>query len=281
MLKLQELMACHGIEIDDDLASLLMDDLNAVIRINESINLTRISSEDAGVVRHLEDSLLGLKYLNEAPEGRYGDLGTGGGFPGIPLAIMTGRETVLIDSVQKKINALLSIVDELGLSSRVSGYAGRIEDLAVAEPESGRETVLIDSVQKKINALLSIVDELGLSSRVSGYAGRIEDLAVAEPESFSALTARALSSLPSLMELASPLLSKGGYLICYKAKPEQEETDSAIKLQKRLGLKLVSRETFTLTDGSTRCFFVFEKVDKPKVKLPRRVGMAQRNPLSC
>ncbi len=234
MLKLQELMACHGIEIDDDLAALLMDDLNAVIRINESINLTRIASEDAGVVRHLEDSLLGLKYLNEAPEGRYGDLGTGGGFPGIPLAIMTGRETVLIDSVQKKINALLSIVDELGLSSRVSGYAGRIEDLAVVEPES-----------------------------------------------FSALTARALSSLPSLMELASPLLSKGGYLICYKAKPEQEETDSAIKLQKRLGLKLVSRETFTLTDGSTRCFFVFEKVDKPKVKLPRRVGMAQRNPLSC
>ncbi len=232
MLKIQEIMASHGESIDEDSAALLMDDLHAVIEMNQTLNLTRIVSEDAGIVRHLEDSLLGLKYVDGAPEGLYGDLGTGGGFPGIPIAIITHRKTVLVDSVQKKINALLSIVEELGLSSQVSGYAGRIEDLAIEKPCS-----------------------------------------------FSVLTARALSSLPSLMELSSPLLSKDGLLICYKAKPEQEEIDAAIRLENTLGMQLVSRETFELSDGSTRCFFVFKKVGKPKIKLPRRVGMAQRNPL--
>lgn len=232
-MMLQDIMASHGIAIGDAQAALLMDDLHAIIEVNKSLNLTRIVSEEAGIIRHLEDSLLGLHAIQNAPDGLYGDLGTGGGFPGIPLAIMTGRTTVLVDSVQKKINAILDVVEGLGLSSQVSGYAGRIEDLAVEKPQA-----------------------------------------------FAVLTARALSSLPSLLELSAPLLIKGGQLVCYKAKPEDEEVETAIRLESKLGMKMVSRETFKLSDGSARCIFVFEKVAKPKIKLPRRVGMAQRNPLT-
>ncbi len=43
------------------------------------MNLTRILSEEDGMVLHLEDSVLGLPYVNDAPVGLYGDLGTGGG----------------------------------------------------------------------------------------------------------------------------------------------------------------------------------------------------------
>lgn len=209
-----------------------MGDLHAIMKINETMNLTRILSEEGGIVLHLEDSLTGLPFMEDAPRGAYADLGTGGGFPGIPLCIMTGRPTLLVDSVQKKVRALQGVADGLGLADKVDVYAGRIEDL-------GRER-----------------------------AGE-----------FSVLTARALSALGSLMELASPLLKQGGVLLCYKAQPSEEEVSCALGIQELVGLTLRERRDFSLSDGSTRCMFVFEKTARPRVKLPRRVGLAQKEPL--
>lgn len=233
MGQLKNIMSeCHDIEITEEQEQLLMADLHAIMQINETMNLTRITSEEGGVCLHLEDSLTGLPFINEAPEGLYADLGTGGGFPGIPLCIMTGRKTVLVDSVQKKVRALEGVAEELGLGELVSSYGGRIEDLA-------RER--------------------------KGH--------------FAVLTARALSSLPSLLELASPLLRKGGRLLCYKAQPTEEEVSWALELEETFGMKLISRTDFSLSDGSTRCMFVFEKFARPRIKLPRRVGMAQKHPI--
>ena len=111
------------------------------------------------------------------------------------------------------------------------------------------------------------------------YAGRIEDLAKERKGQFSVLTARALSSLPSLMELASPLLKKGGRLICYKAQPTDEEVENALGIQELVGLRLECDQTFRLSDGSTRRIFVFEKTGTPRIKLPRRIGLAQKESL--
>lgn len=234
MGQLKEIMSeCHDIDITDEQEELLMADLRAIMQINETMNLTRVLSEEGGIVLHLEDSLTGLPFINEAPEGLYADLGTGGGFPGIPLCIMTGRNTVLVDSVQKKVRALEGVAEELGLGDLISSYGGRIEDLAR---------------QRK------------------GH--------------FAVLTARALSSLPSLLELAAPLLRKGGRLLCYKAQPSAEEVQGAIDLEEMLGMKLISRSDFKLSDGSTRCMFVFEKFARARIKLPRRVGQAQKSPLA-
>lgn len=234
MGQLKEIMSeCHDIEISEEQEQLLMADLHAIMKVNETMNLTRILSEEGGIVLHLEDSLTGLPFINDAPEGLYADLGTGGGFPGIPLCIMTGRKTVLVDSVQKKVRSLEGVAEELGLGELVSGYGGRIEDLA-------RER--------------------------KGH--------------FAVLTARALSALPSLLELAAPLLRKGGRLLCYKAQPSEEEVQGAIDLEEMLGMKLVSRTDFKLSDGSTRCMFVFEKFARARIKLPRRIGQAQKNPLA-
>jgi len=207
--------------------------LDKILIANETTNLTRITSREQALILHIEDSLVGLKEINDAPEGLYGDLGTGGGFPGVPIAIETGRKTLLVDSVQKKVKILQGIVEEIGLSDQISTYAGRIEDLAKEQ------------------------------------AG-----------SFSVLSARALSRLISLLELSSPLLKKNGHLVCYKAKVEDDELQEAIDVQDLVGMRLVSRRSVVLSDGETyREILVFEKYKKPAIKLPRRVGMAQRNPL--
>lgn len=207
--------------------------LEAILEVNKTLNLTRIEDSEEARLLHVEDSLSGLEELKAAPDGLYGDLGSGGGFPGVPLAIASGRQTILVDSVKKKMAAVASVVDELGLASQINTYDGRIEDLAVER------------------------------------AGQ-----------FSALTARALSRLSVLMELASPLLKNGGHLICYKAQLSDEELEHALSLQKYLGMKLVSDRAFLLSDNETaRRIVVFEKYKEPGLKLPRRVGLAQKKPL--
>lgn len=206
--------------------------LEEVLVANETTNLTRIVSRESAKILHIEDSTSGLNYINEAPGGPYVDLGTGGGFPGVPLAVKTGRDTLLVDSVKKKTAIIQGIVDKLGISN-VSTYAGRIEDL-------GREM----------------------------------------PSHFAVATARALSQLPSLMELASPLLFEGGLLICYKSHLSNEERNHALSLEDKLGLKCIHEDTFTLSDGeTTRCMFVMQKFKDAEVKLPRKTGLAQKRPL--
>ena len=174
---------------------LLDKHLELVIEENKVTNLTRIVDWESAQILHVEDSLAGLPEVQEAMEGPYLDMGSGAGFPGIPLAIMTGRETLLADSVGKKTRAL------------------------------------------------------GIDHIVSTYHGRIEDLALQQPNRFSLITARALSSLASLLELASPLLAKGGSLVCYKTHSESEELEHARNIARKLGMEFVSSRGFTLSDG--------------------------------
>lgn len=207
--------------------------LDLILEANKTTNLTRITSRDEALVLHIEDSLVGLEEVSEAPEGLYGDLGSGGGFPGVPLALATGRETVLVDSVKKK----MAIVQQA-------------------------------------------VNQLGLGRQITTCSDRIEDLALDRPGSFSVLTARALSRLVALLELSSPLLVKGGRLVCYKAQLSDEEMQEALSVEDLLGMRLVSQRETMLSDGETRrTIVVFEKVGKAKLKLPRRISAAQKTPL--
>ena len=211
----------------------MMHHLSLVIEANKITNLTRIDTIEDGQLLHIEDSLAGLAEINDAPEGLYADLGTGGGFPGIPIAIATGRKTTLVDTRHKKTEALDVIIEQLGLSESVRTYTGRIEFFG--EEERGK---------------------------------------------YSVISARALAKISVLMELAQPLLKKGGRLVCYKANIEREELDHAKALESQLGMKIVSDREFDLSDGEThRRIIVLEKVGKAKIKLPRHVGFAQKKPL--
>ena len=212
--------------------SLIERHLALVIEANKTTNLTRITSIEEAMLLHVEDSLSGLPELNESPDGLYGDLGSGAGYPGIPLAIASGRKTVLIDARQKKMNILDKIVRELGLSNQITTYAGRAELLA----------------RKERNR-------------------------------YSVISARALAKLSVLMELASPLLERGGHLICYKANIEESELAHARRVQTATGMKLRSEREFQLGKEYSRKIITFEKVAEPAVKLPRQEGQAQKHPL--
>lgn len=209
--------------------------LEEVLSMNERINLTRITEPNEARLLHIEDSLSALNELGAAPEGSYGDLGSGGGFPGVPLGIMSGRQTTLIDSVKKKMAAVKEILDKLDLSDQINTYDGRIEELACEKPGS-----------------------------------------------FAVLTARALSALDSLVELASPLLQDHGQLICLKAQVDEGEIERAQHIEEMTGMQLIAKRNFYLSDQETfRTVLVFEKVHEPGIILPRRIGMAQKRPLKA
>ena len=218
---------------EDQTMSLMQRYLDSILEANKVTNLTRITDGEQARLLHIEDSLVGLPEVNEAPDGLYGDLGSGGGFPGVPLALATGRKTLLVDSVKKK--------------------------MAIVQ---------------------SALDDLSLSEQISTSSERIEDLPLEYKEKFAVLTARALSKLVSLIELASPLLKKGGRLVCYKAQLSSEELEEALAVQDLVGMKMISQREICLSDGeTTRTIVVFEKVSKPSIKLPRRIGLAQKQPL--
>lgn len=97
---------------------------------NEKINITAIKDPADFMDKNIIDSLTlcGLPQL--AAAGRVLDLGTGGGYPGLPLAMACpDKDFVLVDSVGKKLKVIDSICLELGISN-VSTVHGRAEDLA-------------------------------------------------------------------------------------------------------------------------------------------------------
>lgn len=219
--------------MDERQLDLMYQYLDLILEANKTTNLTRITDHDEAKLLHIEDSLVGLPEVDDAPAGMYGDLGSGGGFPGVPLALASGRQTLLIDSVKKKMTLVQQVLDELGLSAQISTFDGRIELLGQQQPRS-----------------------------------------------FAVLTARALSRLVALLELSSPLLIKGGRLVCYKAQVAEDELKEARAVESLLGMRLVScRDTILSDDETRRTILVFEKVGKAQLKLPRRVGLAQKNPL--
>jgi len=118
-------------------AKRLVDFLELLDKWNNVYNLTSISPKPMWVSAHIYDSLSISKMI---PSGRVLDVGTGGGFPGIPLAItQPQREFALLDRSQKKTSFLRQAVIELGLSnveiitSRIEAYkTERLFDVIVS-----------------------------------------------------------------------------------------------------------------------------------------------------
>lgn len=92
---------------------------------NNKFNLTAITDKEQVISKHFEDSLAGLQYFS----GKVCDIGSGAGFPSVPLAIANENlEFVLIDSVNKKVGFLNYIIDKLKLNAKA--FHVRAEDAA-------------------------------------------------------------------------------------------------------------------------------------------------------
>lgn len=96
---------------------------------NSKINVISRKDMDAFFERHVLHSLAIAKVLEFRPGTRILDVGTGGGFPGIPLAILFPEcQFHLVDSIGKKIKVVDAVVEELGLTN-VSTYHDRVENI--------------------------------------------------------------------------------------------------------------------------------------------------------
>ena len=116
--------------LDTDKQKKIQAYLDLVIEKNKELNLTRIETREKGMLLHIEDSLSCIDEFT-SQDGPFLDIGTGGGFPGVPLAIASGRTGVLIDSVQKKARAVQEMIDELNLSNMIQVRGIRSEELAL------------------------------------------------------------------------------------------------------------------------------------------------------
>jgi 16S rRNA (guanine527-N7)-methyltransferase len=104
-----------------------------------AINLTAIRDPVAIATRHVIDSLTGLAVLRDRHIDGFVDLGSGGGFPGIPLAAaLPADRALLIDSIGKKVRFLATVVDAVGLGDHVAAEPARAESLAASRADRSR-----------------------------------------------------------------------------------------------------------------------------------------------
>jgi 16S rRNA (guanine527-N7)-methyltransferase len=106
---------------------LLYEDM---LRVNQQFNLTRITEPLEFWEKHLWDSLSGIApWLQAEAPWQCLDIGTGGGFPGLPIAIVRPQwQVTLLDSTRKKITFIQEMITTLGLSNAV-GLVDRVEQL--------------------------------------------------------------------------------------------------------------------------------------------------------
>lgn len=100
--------------------------MSELLEWNNNINLTAITEENEVIQKHFIDSLTILKYIND--DDKIIDVGTGAGFPGIPLKISNERlDITLLDSLNKRILFLDNVIKKLSLNN-IKAIHSRVED---------------------------------------------------------------------------------------------------------------------------------------------------------
>ena len=117
-----------GIDITEEQLNKLNSFYKLLIEWNEKINLTRITEENEVYLKHFYDSLTIKKVIDLNDVETLCDVGTGAGFPGIVLKIMYPHlKITLVDSLQKRVNYLNSIIKDLELDN-IKAIHSRGED---------------------------------------------------------------------------------------------------------------------------------------------------------
>ncbi|MFC1812967.1 16S rRNA (guanine(527)-N(7))-methyltransferase RsmG [Thermodesulfobacteriota bacterium] len=170
-----------------------------LVKWNRKINLTAIADPLEIAVKHFLDSIAPAGLI--PPDGTMLDVGSGGGFPGIPLKILFPSLTVtLIDASRKKINFLKHLIRTLKLEG-IQALHVRAEDLA------------------------------DVNSKIPFGQDRVFE------NEFDVVICRALTSLDGFALMAFPLLNRGGFIIALKGKVGRAEMESVrFRLEKTPGV---------------------------------------------
>lgn len=213
---LRETAEGQQMPVSEEQAALFARYYQMLVEYNQKTNLTRILGPRDVAVKHFGDS---IAVLSQEPIGTgltVLDVGTGGGIPGIPLAIMRqDLQITLMDSLRKRTTILLEIVQRLGLNN-VEVVWGRAEDLA--HKRLYRE--MFDIVVARAVAPLNILVELCLPFvKPAGYF-----LAMKGPKAQEelALSGKAISKLGG-----------GGATLSYIELPMDEGRRVLVKIPKK------------------------------------------------
>jgi 16S rRNA (guanine(527)-N(7))-methyltransferase RsmG len=227
-----------GIELSDEQIAQLDTFASLLVETNKTLNLTRITDPAEIVTHHYLDSFTCLAAAKIKPNARVIDIGTGAGFPGVPIKIARpDLDVTLLDSSTKKLKFIEGALDALAESgeSRVESPEGTLISCALAharEEEAGRDP--------------------------------------AHREVYDVAFARALADMKVLVELALPLVKIGGMVIAQKSEAADEEIEAARPLIGQLGGKLsaIKRISIPGTD-ITRQLVVIAKVKPTPPQFPR------------
>lgn len=128
------------------------DFMNLLIEKNKVMNLTGITEPKEVILKHFIDSLTILKYINENDS--VIDVGTGAGFPGIPLKIAKeSLEITLLDSLNKRINFLNEVIENINLD-KIKTIHGRAEDFGQNAEYREKYDVAVSRAVAPLNILL-------------------------------------------------------------------------------------------------------------------------------
>lgn len=141
----------NNINLSENQIKLFYLYMNNLIEWNEKINLTAIKEEKDIVVKHFIDSIV---IKDEIVGSKMLDLGSGAGFPGIPLKIINNKlEVTLLDAVNKKVNFMNDTIEKLSLKDIIAIHS-RAEDLAHDEKYREKYDIVVSRAVSNMTTLV-------------------------------------------------------------------------------------------------------------------------------
>lgn len=126
--------------------------MQLLLEWNKKMNLTAITEPEEILDKHFIDSIIITKYINK--NDKILDIGTGAGFPGIPLKIiMQQNEIILLDALNKRINFLKEVIQELKLD-KITAIHGRAEEFSKISGNRQSYDIVASRAVAKLNVLL-------------------------------------------------------------------------------------------------------------------------------
>ena len=152
-------LAALDLRLEPDALAAIDGHVRLLLVWTQAINLTGIREPAAVALGHVVDSLTAVGLLRSRGITRLLDLGSGGGFPGLPLAAaLPADRALLVDSITKKVGFLRTVIDATGSAERVAAEAIRAETLA----HDARDREAWPAVVTRAVAPLADLVEVGL-----------------------------------------------------------------------------------------------------------------------